>query len=126
MCKKHCITLSHLLVTITLCKHAKLLQSSPTLWDPMDSSQPGSSVHGILQARILEWIAFSFSRRSSQPTDQTHISSVSCIGRQVLHHQCHSAVYICQFQFTPPPLSSPDVHTFVFHICVSISALQIV
>ena len=43
------------------CVHAKLLQSCPTLRDPMDSSPPGSSVHGILQARILEWAAMSFS-----------------------------------------------------------------
>ena len=40
---------------------AKLLQSCPTLCDPMDSSPPGSSVHGILQERILEWVAISFS-----------------------------------------------------------------
>jgi len=38
---------------------AKSLQSCPTLWDPMDNSPPGSSVHRILQARILEWVAFS-------------------------------------------------------------------
>ena len=42
---------------------AKLLQSCLTLCDSMDSSPPGSSVHGILQARILEWVAISFSRR---------------------------------------------------------------
>ena len=41
--------------------YAKLLQSCPTLCDPMDSSPPGSSVHGILQARILEWVVISFS-----------------------------------------------------------------
>ena len=46
-------------------------QSYPTLWDPMDCNPPGSSVHGILQARILEWVAFPFSRGSSQPRDQT-------------------------------------------------------
>ena len=43
--------------------HAKLLQSCLTLWDSMDCSLPGSSVHGILQARILEWVAVSFSKR---------------------------------------------------------------
>ena len=42
-------------------------QLCPTPWDPMDCSPPGSSVHGILQARILEWVAISFSRGSSQP-----------------------------------------------------------
>ena len=46
-------------------------QSCLTLCDPMDGSPPGSSVHGILQARILEWIAISFSRGSSQPRDRT-------------------------------------------------------
>ena len=53
------------------------------LCDPMDCSSPGSSVHGILQARILEWVAISFSRGSSWPRDQTHIP---CIGRQILSH----------------------------------------
>ena len=48
--------------------HAKLLQSCPTLWDPMDCSLPGSSVHGILQARILEWVAMPFSRDSQVNT----------------------------------------------------------
>ena len=58
--------------------------SCPTLCDPMDCSPPGSSVLGILQARILEWVAISFSRGSSQPTDRTCVSYVSCVGRQVL------------------------------------------
>ena len=52
--------------------------------DPMECSLPGSSVHGISQARMLEWVAMSFSRGSSCPRDWTHGSSVSCIGRQVL------------------------------------------
>ena len=61
-----------------------LLQSCPTFCDPMDWSSLGSSVHGIFQARILEWVDISFSSRSSwQHRDQTHIS---CIGRQVLYH----------------------------------------
>ena len=47
-----------------------------TLCDPMDWSPPGSSVHGILQRRILEWVAISFSRASSQPRDQTNVSRV--------------------------------------------------
>ena len=47
--------------------HAKLLQSCPTLRDPMDCSPPGSSVHGILQARILEWVAMPFSRDLPNP-----------------------------------------------------------
>ena len=52
----------------------------------MDCSPPGSSVHEIFQARILEWVAISSSRGSSQPRDPTH---VCCIGRWVLYHQSH-------------------------------------
>ena len=48
---------------------AKSLQSCPTLSDPMDCSLPGFSVCGIFQARVLEWVAISFSRGSSQPRD---------------------------------------------------------
>ena len=49
-------------------------QSCLTLCDPTDCSPPGSSVHGILQARILQWVAVPFSRASSQPRDQTQVS----------------------------------------------------
>ena len=63
--------------------------SGPTLWDPMDCSPPGSSVHGIFQARMLEWVAVSFSREASWPRDQTCVSYISCIGigRQVLYQR---------------------------------------
>ena len=57
-------------------------KSCPILCDSMDWSLPGSSVHGISQTTILEWIAISFSRGSSWPRDRTH---VSCIGRQILY-----------------------------------------
>ena len=53
--------------------------------DSMDCSPPGSSVHGIFQARIIEWVATSYSRGSSWSRDQTHISCISCIGRQILY-----------------------------------------
>ena len=52
-------------------------QLCPTLCDPMDCSLPGSSVHGILQGRILEWIAISFSRGSSQSRDRTQVSCIA-------------------------------------------------
>ena len=55
-------------------------KSCPTLLRPHGLYPPGSSIHGISQARILRWVAISFSRGSSQPRDQTHI------GRQVLYH----------------------------------------
>ena len=48
-----------------------------TLCDPMDYSSPGSSGHGILQAGILQWVAFPFSRGSSQPRDQTRVSCIA-------------------------------------------------
>ena len=64
------------------CVCAKLLQSCLTPCDPMNCSLPDSSVHGILQARILEWAAMPSSRRSSQLRDGNHVSYVSCIGRQ--------------------------------------------
>ena len=55
---------------------SEVAQSYPTLCNPMDCSLRGSSVHGIFQARILEWVAISFSRRSSQPGDQTPVSTL--------------------------------------------------
>ena len=67
-------------------RHAKSLQLCPNLCDPMDYSLPGSSVHGILQARIPEWVAMPSSRGSSQPRDGTQVFYVSYIGRQVLYH----------------------------------------
>ena len=63
--------------------HAKSLLSCPTLCSPVDCSLPGSSVHGILQARILQCAAVPSSGGSSQPRDGTHVSYVSCTGRQV-------------------------------------------
>ena len=63
--------------------YCSVTQSCPTLFDSMNCSPPGSSVHWIFQARILEWVTISFSRGSSWLKDQTH---VSCIGRRVLYH----------------------------------------
>ena len=54
----------------------EVAQSCPTLCDPMDCSLPGSSLHGILQARVLELAAISFSRGSSQPRDRTQVSRI--------------------------------------------------
>ena len=55
----------------------KVAKSCPTLFNPVDYSLPGSSVHGILQARILEWVAIPFSKESSQPRDQTWVSCIA-------------------------------------------------
>ena len=60
-------------VPVCVCKvTGKVAQSCLTLCDPMDDT-----VHGILQARILEWVAFAFSRGSSQPRDQTQVSRIA-------------------------------------------------
>ena len=55
----------------------KVAQLCPTLCDPMDCSLPGSSVHGIIQARILEWVAIPFSRGSSWPRNRTQVSHIA-------------------------------------------------
>ena len=54
--------------------------------DPIDCSPPGSSVHGISQARMWDWASISFSRRSSWPKDQNCISGASCLVKQILYH----------------------------------------
>ena len=76
--------------------HAKSLQSCPTLYNPMDYSPPGSSVHAILQAKVLEWVAMPSSSESSPPRDwttspvapalQTNSLSLSHHGSQFLSH----------------------------------------
>ena len=67
-------------------------QSCPTLCDPMDYSLPGSSVHGILQARILQWVAIPFSRGTSQPQG-SNPGLQHC--RQILYCLNHREVHIC-------------------------------
>ena len=69
--------------------HTWSLQSGLTLCNPMNCSLPGSSVHWILQARMLEWVAMPSSRGSSRLRDWTYISYAACIGRWVLNHQHH-------------------------------------
>ena len=67
-------------VVVQLLNHVRLF------CDPMDCSSPGSSVHGILQARILEWVAIPFSRRPSRLRDGTQ---VSCIMGRLFYHLSH-------------------------------------
>ena len=61
-------------------------QSCLTLCNPLDYSLPDSSVQGISQARILEWVAIFSSRGSSRARDQTCVSCISCIGKQIIYH----------------------------------------
>ena len=81
--------------------------------DPMDCSPPDSSVHGIVQARILKWDAVSSSKRSSWPRDKTYISCIHCIGRQILYHW---ATWEARWQWHPlnhdKPKMSPDSPLF--------------
>ena len=108
---------------------ADLSHASTCVWvyvqslslDPVDSSPPGSSVHGILQARTLEWVAMPSSRGSSRPRDQTHIFRMSRIGRQILYH-CATCQYLIPEHFhqsqtklqtsqqTPPNFSLSGKH----------------
>ena len=58
-------------------KESEVAQSCLTLFNPMDCSLPGSSVHGIFQVRTLEWVGISFSRASSPPREQTQVSHIA-------------------------------------------------
>ena len=82
-------------VCVSMC--AKSLQSCPAFCNSMDCSPPGSSVHEIFQAVILEWVAISSSRVSSRFRDQT---CVSCLGRHILYHwaiwEAHMTLCVCQ------------------------------
>ena len=64
-------------IYIQHCYSKVVAQSCPTLCNPMDCSLPGSSVHGISQTRVLEWVAISFLRGSSWPRDRTWVSSIA-------------------------------------------------
>ena len=71
--------------TIVVCGYVfSRVQPFVTPWT--DCNLPGSSVYGILQARILEWFAISYARASSQPRDRTRLSCVSCTGKWILYH----------------------------------------
>ena len=101
-------------ICVCVCE-AKSLRSCPTLCSPMGCSPSGSSAHGILLARILEWVAMPSSRGSSWPRDQTGISCISYIGRWVLYQWCHLGNWhLCvPLPNLPQPLSpgslSPDM-----------------
>ena len=81
---------------------------------PMDCSPSGSSLHGIFQTRILEWVAISYSRGSSQPRDQTHVSCISCIGRHSLP-LCHLDTFKVDVSLSYPWI--PDSFLRIF-FCV--------
>ena len=84
------------LETVCACMLAKSLQSCSTLCHPINCRPPGSSVRGILQARILEWVLMPSSRGSSYPRDQTHISCGSCVAAGATG-EAPEAVSVSQF-----------------------------
>ena len=91
-----CSSCKNLLTSyINTCTRTTSPQSCLTLCNAMDCSLPGSSVHGILQAGILEWVVMPSSRGSSRPRGWTHVSSISCTGWWVLyrHHHLGSTIY---------------------------------
>ena len=95
VCHSH-MTQSQLDMTERLNSSSEVAQSCPTLCDPTDCSLPGSSVHGIFQARILEWVVISFSRGSSQPRDRTQVSRTA--GRATSKAQTvPECIYILNF-----------------------------
>ena len=82
---------------ISWCVQAKSPQLCLTLYHPVDSSPPGCSVHGVLQPRILEWVAMPSFRGSSWPRDQTHISYIFCLGRTATWEALLSADVYTEF-----------------------------
>ena len=88
-------------------------QSCLTLCNPMDCSPPGSSVHGILQARILEWVAMPSSMGSSQPRDGTSISSISCTSSV--------CVCVCNYKYQRQETTFPSYPTSTFSVLVKLS-----
>ena len=76
-------------------KWSEVAQSCPTLCNPMDCSLQGCSVHGIFQARVLEWVVISFSRGSSWPRDRTQVSHIA--GRQCIVWATREANFHCIF-----------------------------
>ena len=94
---------------------SELAQSCPTLWDPVDCSLPGSFLYGILQARILERVAISFSRGSSQHRDQTWVSHIA--GR-LFNRWATREVRIVLMQLAEPRLPK-NVHALKFQrLCI--------
>ena len=92
----------------------KVTQSCPALGDPMNYSLSDSSAHGILQARVLEWVAFPFSRESSQPRDRTQVSHIvggffiSWVESRIYKiYKEHKYIYIYIYSFLLYILSIP-------------------
>ena len=99
--------------------HLSLLvaQLCLTLCDPMDCSPPGSSVHGIFQARIMEWVAISSSGGSSWPREGTCVSWLLCFGRQILYLS-HLGSHVYMYQNSDFFFLSLSLFAFCIHVSV--------
>ena len=126
-------------VCVHACAHVCVVvaQSCPTLCNPMDCSSPGSSAHGILQVRILEWVVIPFSRGSSQPRDWTWVSCIAGRFFTILSHQgspfwsvlfsisqtLHTCSYLTGLVFSitlPRNLLFPDYHIIPCSPCLQV------
>ena len=83
----------HMVFPLHVCVYARSVMTASLL--PHGLYLPGSSVHGIFMARILEWIAVTYSRGSSWPRDETHNSGLSHIDKRGLYHWCHLGSPVC-------------------------------
>ena len=106
-----------LLITVVAAAAAKSLQSCPTLCDPMDCSLPGFSVHGILQARTLEWVAISFSNAWKRKVKVKSLSHVWLLVTPwtAAHQAPPSMGFSGQQYWSGVPLPSPD-YCSSFHL----------
>ena len=109
-----CVCVCVCVCELCVCVWAEFLSCVP-LCHPVDCSPPGSSVHGLSQAKILKWVAISFSRGSSRPRDQTHISCISFIGRWIFFYPwtTREALDVLFLYF---PKISPFLHPSTYHI----------
>ena len=101
-------------------KESEVTQLCPTLCDPVDCSLSGSSIHGIFQARLLEWIAISFSRGSSQPRDQTQVSHIvgRCFTVWATKTICQNYISDCHLPaWKPVPIPRQSLHQFFLLLC---------
>ena len=108
-------------VCVCVCVCAQLCL---TYCDPRDYSPPGSAVHGISQARLLEWAAISSSRGSSWPRDWTCLSYICCIGRQILYcwviWEAHLYITSKQILLSVVRLyiNLYNIYAYTYHICI--------
>ena len=102
---------------------ARSLQWCPTLCDPVDCGPPGSSIHGILQSRILEWVTMPFSRGSSQPRNQ---NQVSCTAAGSLLSEPPGKWWLYSLPLSAFPAFISTAHHIRSHYAVSLFVILIV